>query len=46
MANLLCDTARAKERGYNPTTLRIFPFGSTGIMLLGVVLLLIQAILW
>jgi serine/threonine protein kinase len=46
MANLLCDTAWAKERGYNPATLRIFPFGSTGIMLLGVVLSLIQAALW
>ena len=46
MANLLCDTAWAKERRYNPATLRIFPFGSTGIMLLGVLLLLVQSALW
>jgi|GEM_PF-2593389 len=46
MANQLCATAWAKERGYNPATLRIFPFGSTGIMLLGVVLLLIMAVCW
>jgi serine/threonine protein kinase len=46
MANQLCATAWAKERGYNPATLRFFPFGSTGIMLLGVVLLLIMAVLW
>jgi serine/threonine protein kinase len=46
MANLLCDTAWAKKRGCNPATLRIFPFGSTGIMLLGIVFLLVQAALW
>jgi serine/threonine protein kinase len=46
MANLLCDTAWAKERGYNPTSLRIFPFGNTGIMLLGVVSLLVLAVCW
>lgn len=46
MANLLCDTAWAKERGCNPTSLRIFPFGSTGIMLLGVASLLVLAVCW
>jgi tRNA A-37 threonylcarbamoyl transferase component Bud32 len=46
MAVLLCDTAWSKERNRNPATVRIFPFGSTGIMLLAVVLLLIQAALW
>ena len=46
MANLLCDTAWAKERGRNPAALRIFPFGFTGIMLLAVVVLLVWAALW
>jgi hypothetical protein len=46
MANQLCATAWAKDRGYNPATLRFFPFGSTGIMLMGVVILLIMAVLW
>jgi hypothetical protein len=46
MANLLCDTAWAKERGRNPAALRIFPFGITGIMLLAVVVLLVWAALW
>ncbi len=46
MANLLCSTAWARERGYNPATLRIFPFGSTGIMLLGVALFLFSALMW
>ncbi|MEI8288683.1 MAG: ATP-dependent metallopeptidase FtsH/Yme1/Tma family protein [Verrucomicrobiota bacterium] len=46
MANELCATAWAKERGYNPATLRIFPYGSTGIMLLGVLWLVIVSVCW
>ncbi len=46
MAKDLCDTAWAKECGFNPATLRMFPMGSTGIMLLGVGLLLTQAVIW
>jgi cyclic lactone autoinducer peptide len=46
MAVRLCDTAWAKEHNRNPATLRIFPFGSTGIMLLGVVSLSVVAACW
>jgi serine/threonine protein kinase len=46
MAHLLCDTKWAKENGYNPATLRIFPFGSTGIILMGVLLFMITVGLW
>ena len=46
MARDLCDTAWAKGQGFTPANLRMFPLGSTGIMLLGVVLLLVQAVIW
>ena len=46
MANEVCASAWAKEHGYNPATLRIFPFGSTGIMLLGVVWLVVVSVCW
>ncbi len=44
--NLLCSTAWAKERGIKPETLRMSPHRTTIIMLLGVVLLLFQAVIW
>ena len=45
-ANLLCSTAWARERGYHPDTLRLSPFRSTGIMLLGGAAFLFLAVCW
>jgi predicted Ser/Thr protein kinase len=45
-ADMLCDTAWAKERGCKPAAIRIFPFGITGIMLLCVMMLLLWSVLW
>lgn len=45
-ANLLCSTAWAKANDIRPESLRIFPLGSTGLMLLGVAWLILVSVGW
>ena len=46
MARLLCDTAWAKERRCDPAALRIYLLGSTGVMLMGLLIFLFSAFCW